>query len=114
MTARPTLGIGRDQRRLADEQVSVARELRECVARAAVTGVREGRAVLGDAEAEREHLVVQDAERRDTRARRLERLTVGVFGDLERTLEHVAPAEVVAEPRECLATTRGQEEPRSR
>src|SRR2546422_6114467 len=112
MAASPALGIWREQRRLADEHIRVAREFRQCVARAAVPGVRERSPVLGDAKAERQHLVVQDAMRRHASARRLERLTVRVLLDLEGALEHVVPAEIVAEARECLAAAGGYEEAR--
>ena len=78
----------RAQRRLADEEVGVAGELGQAVARPGVARVGEHGPVRRRPEAERLERVVGDAVRRHLEARGGERLALRVLAQVERVLEH--------------------------
>ena len=73
MAADPALGVRLQQRRLAEKEVGVARERDERIGRATVGGVRERRPVRRHAEAEGEHVVVENTVRNDALSGHLER-----------------------------------------
>ena len=83
------LGVRLDQRRLAEEEVGVAGELRELVARPAVARVRHRLPVARDAEAVGPEVVVEDPARRDRESPRLEVFALAVLLDREGLVEHV-------------------------
>ena len=95
MTARIRLIVR--QRGLAHEEIRVAGQIGQGVARAGVAGVGEDGGPVLDTEGVRLDGVVRDAHGRDLEACRPEALAFPVLRDLERLLEHVPRAEQAAE-----------------
>ena len=97
MAARVAVELAALQRRLAEEEVGVARELRELVRRRRVAGVRERRAGVRDAEAVRLDGVVRNAQRGHVESGGAEGRATGVLVQAKRLLEHLRDPEAVGE-----------------
>src|SRR5829696_7476304 len=109
------LALGRlQQRRLAEEEVGVARDLGEAAVRPGVARVPEDGAVFGDAEPECQQGVVEDSMRDDVEAARDERLPGRVLAQEERGLKHVRLAELSPEATEGLRAAGGDPQLRRR
>src|SRR5215211_2425738 len=94
------------ERRLAHEQIGVAREPGELGARGRVAGVRDRLAAVGDTEAVRLEVVVRKPICDQFEARRLEGLLGLELLQLERVLEHVRIAPEGRERGELVGSSR--------
>ncbi len=98
VAARLAVRVAVVERRLTDEEVGVASELRDALARAGVTRVRERRGAVRHAEPVRLEPVVRQPDGEDVQSRsRPESLAGVVLVQDERALEHVGEAEARAE-----------------
>ena len=97
VAARLAVGLAALERRLADEEVGVARELGDPLARPRVARVRERHASVRHPEAVGLEAVVRQPHGKDLEARRRERRVGVVLRHGERALEHVGEPEARAE-----------------
>src|SRR4051812_48404176 len=106
--------LGLTQRRLAEEEVGVLRELDEPVARPGVAGVGERPAVVLDTQTEGQLRVVVEPVRRDGEAACLERAVVLVLVDVEDGVDLPAEAHPLAVLTQPLRPARRQPQRRPR